>query len=62
MDLRNVLMVAVLDTTSGPCVLVAADGPTSELLAALARMQAVTGRNRYEVGRKVWDACAREVE
>lgn len=57
MPTDNVLLVAVLSTPSGPCVLVATDAPTAELLAALAELRVIREQEeRRRVGRVVWDA------
>ena len=58
---QNILMLAIVNTPSGPCVLVATDAPTSELLAALAELRVIREQEeRRRVGRVVWDACATE--
>ena len=61
----EILLVAILSAPSGPCVLVATNAPTSELLAALAELRVIREQEERRrvidaVGQVVWDACATE--
>ena len=59
MPTRNVLLVALLPTPSGPCLLIATDEPTAELLAALAELRVV---REQEERRRAIDAVGQWVQ